>query len=89
MHLQCRLCQWVASALYYDAADLQVLGLFTVGVTATGCLYSMDTTHVASPRGLDAVSILLLLLNLLYVIAMALLVLVTGVHKTKRFSQAS
>ncbi|KAL0055969.1 hypothetical protein WJX82_006250 [Trebouxia sp. C0006] len=34
---------------------MQVLGLFTVGVTATGCLYFMDTTNVANPRGLDAV----------------------------------
>ena len=74
---------------YYGAANLQVLGLFTVGVTATGCLYFMDTTNVANPRGLDTVGVLLLLLNLLYVIAMALLVLVTGAHKTKRFSQAA
>lgn len=60
-----------------------------MGVTATGCLYFMDTTNVANPRGLDAVGVLLLLLNILYVIAMALLVLVTGAHKTKRFSQAA
>jgi len=60
-----------------------------VGVTATGCLYFMDTTNVANPRGLDAVGVLLLLVNILYVIAMALLVLVTGAHKTKRFSQAA
>ncbi len=66
-----------------------MLGLFTVGATATGCLYFMDTTNVASPRGLDAVGVLLLLLNILYVIAMALLVLVTGAHKTKRFTQAA
>ena len=66
-----------------------MLGLFTVGVTATGCLYFMDTTNVANPRGLDAVGVLLLLLNILYVIAMALLVLVTGAHKTKHFSQAA
>ena len=65
---------------------LQVLGLFTVGATATGC---MDTTNVASPTGLDAVGVLLLLLSILYVIAMALLVLVTGAHKTKRFTQAA
>ena len=49
----------------------------------------MDTTNVASSRGLDAVGVLLLLLNILYVIAMALLVLVTGAHKTKQFSQAA
>ncbi|KAL0036264.1 hypothetical protein WJX79_010694 [Trebouxia sp. C0005] len=24
---------------------MQVLGLFKLGTTATGCLYSMDTTH--------------------------------------------
>jgi len=60
-----------------------------VGATATGCLYFMDTTNVANPRGLDAVGVLLLLLNILYIIAMALLVLVTGAHKTKRFTQAA
>jgi hypothetical protein len=49
----------------------------------------MDTTNVANPRGLDAVGVLLLLLNILYIIAMALLVLVTGAHKTKRFTQAA
>jgi len=74
---------------YYGAANPQVLGLFTVGVTATGCLYFMDTTNVANPRGLDAVGVLLLLLNILYVIAMAMLVLVTGAHKTKRFGQTA
>jgi hypothetical protein len=49
----------------------------------------MDTTNVASPTGLDAVGVLLLLLSILYVIAMALLVLVTGAHKTKRFTKAA
>jgi len=79
----------IVSAGHYDAANLQVLGLFTVGVTAIGCLYFMDTANVANVRGLDAVGILLLLLNILYVIAMVLLVLVTGAHKTKRFSQVA
>ncbi|DBA95681.1 TPA: hypothetical protein ACH3X3_013517 [Trebouxia sp. C0006] len=52
----------------------------------------MDTTNVAIPKGLDAVTnvgVLLLLLNVLYITAMALLVLVTGAHKTKRFTQAA
>jgi len=53
------------------------------------CLYCMDTTNVANPRGLDAVGVLLLLLSILYIVAMSLLVLVTGAHKTKRFTQAA
>ncbi len=63
-----------------------------MGATATGCPYFMDTTNVAIPKGLDAITnvgVLLLLLNVLYITAMALLVLVTGAHKTKRFTQAA
>ncbi len=65
------------------------LGLFTVGATATGCLYFMDTTNVANPRGLDAVAVLHLLLRTLAIIAMVLLVLVTGARKTNRFTEAA
>ena len=66
-----------------------MLGLFTVGTTATGCLYFMDTTNVANPRGLDAVAVLHLLLKIVYIIVMALLVLVTGAHKAKCFTEAA
>ncbi len=67
----------------------QVAGLFTVGATALACLYFLDPTNVASDAGLEAVGVLLLLLNIVYVIAMALLVAVTGAHKTKRFTNTA
>lgn len=42
---------------------LQVLGLFTVLATATGCLYFMDSNAVASRAGQDVAGVMLLLLN--------------------------
>lgn len=63
---------------------LQVFGMFAVLATATGCLYFMDPSNVASPSGLEAVGVLLLILNILYVLATAALVTTIGAHKAKK-----
>ena len=61
-------------------AALQVLGLSTVVATAIGCLYFMDSTQEAQgaqPRNaglLNAVGVLILLLNTLFVIVTAAVV---------------
>ena len=65
-------------------AALQVFGKFAVVATATGCLYFMDVPKVASTKGLEAVGVLLLVLNLLYVVATGLLVTKTGAKKARQ-----
>lgn len=65
-------------------AALQVFGKFTVVATATGCLYFMDVSKAASTAGLEAVGVLLLLLNLLYIVVTALLVTKTGAKKARQ-----
>ena len=65
---------------------LQVLGLFIVQLTAIGCLYFLDPTDIADSSGLEAVGILLLLMNGLYVLAMLILIAIYGAAKTKRFT---
>ena len=58
----------------------------TVVFTALGCLYFMDTNSVASSTGLQAVGALLLILNLAYLICMALLIAKTGFPKARRMA---
>ena len=57
---------------------LQVLGLFTVVATATGCLYFLDQDNVASGVGLNATGVLLLILNFGFVLLMAVLISLRG-----------
>lgn len=57
---------------------LQVLGLFTVVATATGCLYFLDQDNIASSVGLNATGVLLLILNFGFVLLMAVLILLRG-----------
>ena len=47
---------------------VQVFGLFAVTATATGSLYFLDTKTVASGSGLNAVGVLLLILNLTFLL---------------------
>ena len=71
---------------------LQVFGKFAVVATATGCLYFMDATRAATEgpqRGLQAVGILLLLLNLAYIAATLILVTKTGEHKGRSLARIS
>lgn len=69
-----------------------MLGLFTVTATATGSLYFLDSGKVASHAGLNAVGILLLLLNVAYLLLVALLLAVAAgefakAHLGKRCSK--
>ena len=57
---------------------LQVLGLFTVVATATGCLYFLDQDNIASSVGLNATGVLLLILNFGFVLLMAVLISLRG-----------
>lgn len=66
---------------------MQVLGIFIVQVTATGCLYFLDPTNVANTAGLTAVGIALLVLNIGYVVVMLLLIAIFGAAKTKHFTR--
>ncbi|DBB05192.1 TPA: hypothetical protein ACH3X3_010435 [Trebouxia sp. C0006] len=71
---------------------VQVLGLFTVVATATGSLYFLDSGKVASHAGLNAVGVLLLLLNVAYLLLVALLLAVAAkdfvkAHLGKRFAK--
>ncbi len=63
---------------------LQVLGLFTVVATTLGTLYFVDTDKLANSQGLDAVGVLLLILNASFVLLMLILVLVAARHDIKR-----
>ena len=47
---------------------MQVFGLFAVTATATGSLYFLDTKSVANGSGLNAVGVLLLTLNLVFLL---------------------
>ena len=47
---------------------MQVFGLFAVTTTATGSLYFLDVSSVASNAGLDAAGVMLLILNLAYLL---------------------
>ncbi len=69
-----------------------MLGWFTVVATATGSLYFLDSGKVASHAGLNAVGVLLLLLNVAYLLLVALLLAVAAkefvkAHLGKRFSK--
>lgn len=48
-------------------AAVQVLGIFSVVATATGCLYFVDQQEVATSTGLNVTAVLLSILNLVFV----------------------
>ena len=65
----------------------QVLGLFTTVATATGCLYFLDQDSIAiSGKGLYAAGILLLILNLFFVVLMAVLIAREGAPHVKQWA---
>ena len=66
---------------------MQVLGIFVVQVTASGCLYFLDPTNIANSTGLAAVGIALLVLNLGYVVVMLVLIAIFGAAKTKHLTR--
>lgn len=53
---------------------LQMLGMFVVTATATGCLYFLDINKVASQAGITAAAILMMVLNACFVILMVALI---------------
>lgn len=77
-------CTHVSKSRSDLCAALQVFGKFAVVATATGCLYFMDVSKAASTAGLEAVGVLLLVLNLLYVVTTVLLVTKTGAKKARQ-----
>lgn len=66
---------------------VQASSLFTVIASAVGCLYLMDTSgsFVANSRGINAVAVLLVLLNSIFVLVMLILIAIAGYndHKPK------
>lgn len=63
----------------------QVLGLFTVVATVVGIVYFTDPRDVASSAGLDAAGVLLLILNIMFVLLMAALVLRAGKGSIRKY----
>lgn len=66
-----------------------MLGLFVVLATATACLYFLDPTNIANSSGLEAVGVVLLVLNMGYVVVMLVLIAATGANKTKHFTRTA
>lgn len=64
---------------------MQVFSLFTVLGTAVGCLYMLnaDTSYVASQAGLNAVGVLIVLLNSAFVLVMAVLIVRSSTGKVR------
>ena len=65
---------------------LQVLGLFTTLVTAIGCLYFIDQGSVASSKGLMAAGVLVLVLNIFFLVVMAVLISKKGARSIKEWA---
>lgn len=55
-----------------------MLGLFAVMATASGCLFFLDASTLAQSTGLSAVGVLLMLLNVAYIVVMAVLIVKQG-----------
>lgn len=56
-------------------------------VTAIGCLYFLDPTNIANDKGLAAVGVILLVMNMGYVAVMLVLIAMYGAAKTKHFTR--
>ena len=67
-----------SDALRSMLVGLQVLGLFSVMATATGCLFFLDTNTLTQRSSLNPVGVLLLLLNVGYIALMAVLITKQG-----------
>ncbi len=72
------------------------MALGTVTVTALGCLMFLDKNHVLSRGGLSAIAILLVILNVAFLVLVALAVVKQGrryfwtfLRKTQAFSKAA
>ena len=72
------------------------MALGTVTVTALGCLMFLDENHVLSPGGVSAIAILLVILNVGFLLLVALAVVKQGrryfwtfLRKTQAFSKAA
>lgn len=68
---------------------MQVFGMAVVGLAALTCLSFMDPNNVANQSGLQAAGVLILLLNVAYVICMALLISKTGLPKARTTAHAA
>ncbi|KAL0038989.1 hypothetical protein WJX77_004333 [Trebouxia sp. C0004] len=75
---------------------VQVMALGTVTITALGCLMFLDKTHVLSPGGVSAIAILLVILNIGFLVLVALAVVQQGrryfwtfLRKAQAFSTAA
>lgn len=55
--------------------------MFTVAVTATACLYFLDPAGTAKRAGMDAAGVLILILNALFLLTVAVLIVKAGGHK--------
>ena len=60
--------KWVAPAY------LQVFSMFTVAATATACLYFLDPAGIAKQAGIDAAGVLILILNAIFLLTVAVLI---------------
>ncbi len=72
------------------------MALGTVTVTALGCLMFLDKNHVLSPGGVSAIAILLVILNIAFLVLVALAVVQQGrryfwtfLRKAQAFSKAA
>ncbi len=72
------------------------MALGTVIVTALGCLMFLDKNHVLSPGGVSAIAILLVILNIAFLVLVALAVVKQGrryfwtfLRKAQAFSTAA
>ncbi len=54
-------------------------------LTATGCLYFMDPSNVASTSGLQAIGALLMILDISFVVLELILIAVVGAIQTKHY----
>ena len=63
--------------------------MFAVVATATGCLYFFGESRVASKAGLEAVAVLLMLINVACVLLMANFIVKAGLPGAKQFAASS
>ena len=63
------------------------MALGTVTVTALGCLMFLDKNHVLSPGGVSAIAILLVILNIGFLVLVALAVVQQGQRYFWTFSR--
>lgn len=64
---------------------MQVLGMLTVVLTATGCLYFMVPNSIASSKGLEAVGALVMPLNVGFVVLELIIIVAVGASQTKHY----